>query len=59
MTSRNTTQTAPQNPPGFRLPDIPERHPDDMTSSKQLAKGGNQGRLESRLGHRENHHRVR
>ena len=36
MTSRHTTQTAPQNPPAFRLPDIPEKHPDDMTSSKQL-----------------------
>ena len=49
MTGRHTTQTAPQNPPAFRLPDIPEKHSDDMTSSKQLAQGGNQGRLESHL----------
>ena len=27
MTSRHTTQTAPQNPRAFRLPDIPEKHP--------------------------------
>ena len=53
MTGRHTTQTAPQNPRAFRLPDIPEKHPDDMTSSKQLAKGGNQGRLESHLGNPE------
>ena len=59
MTSRHTTQTAPQNPRAFRLPDIPEKHPDDMTSSKQLAKGGNQGRLESHLGISRNHHRIR
>ena len=38
MTSRHTTQTAPQNPPSFRLPDIPEKHPDDMTSFKHLGK---------------------
>ena len=59
MTSRHTTQTAPQNPRAFRLPDIPEKHPDDMTSSKQLAKGGNQGRLESHLGNPGDHHRIR
>ena len=53
MTGRHTTQTAPQNPQAYRLPDIPEKHPDDMTSSKQLAKGGNQGRLESHLGNPE------
>ena len=53
MTDLHTPQSAPQNPPAFRLPDIPEKHPDDMTSSKQLAKGGNQGRLESYLGHPE------
>ena len=50
MTGLHTPQSAPQNPRAFRLPDIPEKHPDDMTSSKQLAKGGNQGRLESYLG---------
>lgn len=51
MTSlRTTTPMSPQHPPAFRLPDIPEKHPDDMTSFKQLANGGNQGRLESWLG---------
>ena len=53
MTSIHTAKPAPENPQAYRLPDIPERHPDDMTSSKQLAKGGNQGRLESHLGNPE------
>ena len=53
MTSLRTTPPAPEQARAFRLPDIPEKHPDDMTSSKQLAKGGNQGRLESWLGHPE------
>ena len=53
MTGLYAPRSAPQNPRSFRLPDIPEKHPDDMTSSKQLAKGGNQGRLESHLGHPE------
>ena len=50
MTIPHTTQAANQKPLAYRLPDIPEKHPDDMTSSKQLAKGGNQGRLEFHLG---------
>ena len=50
MTNLRAAQPALQNPQACRLPDIPERHPDDTTSSKQLAKGGNQGRLESYLG---------
>ena len=50
MTNLRAAQPALQNPQAYRLPDIPERHPDDTTSSKQLAKGGNQGRLESYLG---------
>ena len=50
MTSLRSTPVAPADPMAFRLPDIPEKHPDDMTSSKQLAKGGNQGRIESWLG---------
>ncbi len=53
MTSIPATQAAKQNPLAYRLPDIPEKHPDDMTSSKQLAKGGNQGRLEFHLGNPE------
>ena len=46
MTSLYSTQRTLKGPKTFQLPDIPEKHPDDMTSSKQLAKGGNQGRLE-------------
>ena len=45
-----TQQTVALDPRTYRLPDIPEKHPDDMTSSNQLAKGGNQGRLEFHLG---------
>ena len=50
MTSLRTNPPAPADPMAFRLPDIPEKHPDDMTSFKQLAEGGNQGRIESWLG---------
>ena len=53
MTSRHTTQTAPQNPRAFRLPDIPEKHPDDMTSFKHLAENGNVGRLKTHLAYPE------
>ena len=53
MTGRHTTQTAPQNPRAFRLPDIPEKHPDDMTSFKHLAENGNVGRLKTHLAHPE------
>ena len=53
MTSLHATQTATINPQAYSLPDIPEKHPDDMTSSNQLAKGGNQGRLEFYLSHTE------
>ncbi len=49
MTSRHTTKTAPQNPTDYRLPDIPEKHPDDMTSFKHLAENGNVGRLKYHL----------
>ena len=53
MTSRHTPQTAPQNPRAFRLPDIPEKHPDDMTSFKHLAENGNVGRLKTHLAYTE------
>ena len=46
MAEVTTTQAAVVNPPGYRLPDIPERHPDDMTSSYQLANDGGMNRLE-------------
>ena len=35
----------------FRLPDIPERHPDDMTSFKRLAATGSVHHLAQYLGH--------
>ena len=53
MTSLRAIPTDTLNPWAYRLPDIPEKHPDDMTSSKHLAKGGNQGRVEIHLGNPE------
>ena len=53
MTSLRAIPTDTLNPRDYRLPDIPEKHPDDMTSSKHLAKGGNQGRVEIHLGNPE------
>ncbi len=50
MVGTRSTQATTLDPRAYRLPDIPEKHPDDMTSSKHLAKGGNQGRLEVHLG---------
>ena len=50
MTSLQTTPPAPADPFAYRLPDIPEKHPDDMTSFKHLAKGGSVGRIETWLG---------
>ncbi len=44
MTTANTTGTR------FRLPDPPEREPDDMTSFDHLAKNGNAYRLAHHLG---------
>ena len=46
MAETTTIQAAVLDPLGYRLPDIPEKHPDDMTSAYQLAKGGGQNRLE-------------
>ena len=53
------TTARPVNPPPasadpaapFRLPDIPERHPDDMTSFKHLAATGSVHHLAQYLGH--------
>ena len=53
------TTARPANPPPasaapaepFRLPDIPERHPDDMTSFKHLSATGIVHHLAQRLGH--------
>ena len=52
-TPETFAKTTPKAPGRFRLPDIPEKHPDDMTSSKQLAADGTQSRLKSWLGHPE------
>ena len=37
-TAKPTTATAPSR---FRLPDLPEREPDDMTNFDRLAENGN------------------
>ena len=50
MSTSDTFTQSPKVPGRFRLPDIPEKHPDDMTSFKQLANGGNVSRVESWLG---------
>jgi len=49
-TPETFAKTAPKAPGDFRLPDIPEKHPDDMTSSRQLAETGNMDRLRVHLG---------
>lgn len=50
MSTPNTfAKTTPKAPGRFRLPDIPEKHPDDMTSSKQIAETSNMGRLKAHL----------
>ena len=50
MTTTNTVGKTPQHPGRYRLPDPPERHPDDMTSSKHLSATGNQHHLAQHLG---------
>ena len=51
MSTPNTfAKTTPKPPGRFRLPDIPEKHPDDMTSFKQLAENGNAARMKAYLG---------
>ena len=53
MTTRHTATTTPEPDPHFVLPDIPERDPDDMTSSKHLSLTGNHHHLMQHLGNRE------
>ena len=53
MTSPITGAGAPKQRPPFRLPDIPEKDPDDMTSFKHLAQGGHAYRLAHHLGNPE------
>ena len=50
MTTADTHSKAPKAPGKFRLPDPPERHPDDMTSFKQLAATGHAHHLAMHLG---------
>ena len=50
MTTANTVGKTPQQPGRYQLPDPPERHPDDMTSSKHLSATGNQHHLAQHLG---------
>ena len=51
MTSLRAIPTDTLNPWAYRLPDIPEKHPDDMTSSKHLSETGNHVRVKTHLGH--------
>ena len=50
MTTANTYSKMTEAPGRFRLPDIPEKHPDDMTSFKHLAANGIAYRLADHLG---------
>ena len=51
MATRQTSKS--KEPERFVLPDIPEKHPDDMTSFKHLADNGNAHHLGLHLGNRE------
>ena len=53
MNAHKTSVKIAEVPGRFLLPEIPEKHPDDMTSFKQLANGGNLRRMESYLGNPE------
>ena len=48
-----TTVKKPKAPGVFRLPDPPEKEPDDMTSAKHLAETGNMHHLKLHLGNPE------
>ena len=51
MTTLCTVPTDTLNPWAYRLPDIPEKHPDDMTSYDHLSDTGNAVRVKIHLGH--------
>ncbi|MCY3544790.1 MAG: Uma2 family endonuclease [Chloroflexi bacterium] len=53
MTTPDTLATGQKSAHRFRLPDIPEKHPDDMTTSKHLAQNGNMYNLSQHLGKQE------
>ena len=50
MTSLRAIPTDTLNPRDYRLPDIPEKHPDDMTSFVHLTETSNVGRVKIHLG---------
>ena len=50
MTTANTSSKTPQAPGRFRLPDIPEREPDEVTQFDQITKTGNAHYLAQHLG---------
>ena len=50
MTTLYTVPTDTLNPRDYRLPDIPEKHPDDMTSYDHLSETGNAVRVKIHLG---------
>ena len=58
---RPAISTAPAPAPAkpFRLPDIPEKHPDDMTSYDSLHQYGAAANLIQYLGGSRDHHRQR
>jgi hypothetical protein len=53
MTIRHPASKKPKHQQEYVLPDIPEREPDDMTSSKHLSLTGNHHHLIQHLGNRE------
>ena len=50
MTTKEREGATPKSPSRFQLPDIPEKHPDDMTTAKHLALNGNMYHLSQHLG---------
>ena len=53
MTTPDTLATGQKSAYRFRLPDIPEKHPDDMTTLKHMAHNGNMHNLVQHLGKQE------
>ncbi len=53
MTTQQTQKRDPETEQAYVLPDIPEKQPDDMTSSKHLSENGNHHYLKQHLGNRE------
>ena len=53
MTTANTSSKTPKAPGRFRLPDIPDREPDEVTQFDHIAKTGNAHYLAQHLGNPE------